>query len=55
MDSRVMAVCLHNGDEKVFFFTLRGSSCQSNFFRGAKKLHDLNHNFAVSNMVVEIF
>jgi len=50
-----MAVCLINGDEKDFFFMFRGSSCQGDFFRGAKKLHDLNHNFAVSNVVVEIF
>jgi len=56
MDSRVMVVCLCNGNEKDFSFTFRGSSCQSDFFiRGAKKLHDLYHNFAVSNVVVEIF
>ena len=33
----------------------RGSSCQGDFFGGDEKLHDLNHNFAVSNIVVEIF
>jgi len=38
-----------------FFLMFRGSSCQGNFFGGAKKLHDLNHNFVVSNVVVEIF
>jgi len=53
MDSRVMAVCLHNGDEEVFSFTFR--ACQGDFFGGAKKLDDLNHNFAVSNVVVELF
>jgi len=47
--------CLTNGNEEVFSFTFRGSSCQGDFFGGAKKLHDLNHNFAVSNVVVEIF
>jgi len=46
-----MAVCLCNGDKKDFSFTFRGSSCQGNFFGGAKKLHDLKHNFAVSNEI----
>jgi len=55
MDGRVMTICLRNGDEKDFSFTFRGSSCQGDFFGGAKKLHDLYHNFAVSNIVVEIF
>jgi len=54
MDGQVMAVCLINGNGKIFFM-FRGSSCQGNFFGEAKKLHDLNHNFAVSNVVVEIF
>jgi len=48
-----MVVCLHNGDEKDFSFTFRGSSCRGDFFRGAKKLHDLYHNFVVSNVVVD--
>jgi len=30
------------------------SSCQGNFFGGAEELHDLNHNFAASNVVVEL-
>jgi len=55
MDSRVMAVCLCNGDKKDISFTFRGSSCQGDFFQGAKKLHDLYHNFVVSKVVVEIF
>jgi len=55
MDSQVMAICLRNHDEKVFSFTFRGFSCQGDFFRGAEKLHNLNHNFVVSNVVVEIF
>jgi len=55
LDSQVMAICLRNGDEKDFSFTFRGSSCQDNFFGGAKKLHDLYHNLSVSNVVVEIF
>ena len=49
-----MAVSLVNGNGKDFSFMFRGSSCQDNF-GGAKKLHDINHNFAVSNIVVEIF
>jgi len=55
MDGRVMAFCLHNGDGKRLFLHFRGSSCQGNFGGGAEKLHDLNHNFMVSNVVVEIF
>jgi len=55
MDSKVMAVCLLNGDEKDFSFTFRGSSCQGDFFGGAKKSQNLNHNVAVGNVVVEIF
>jgi len=54
MDSRVMAICLTNGDGKDFSFMFRGSSCQGDFFRGAEELHDLDHNFAVTNVVVEI-
>jgi len=51
-----MAFCLHNGDDgKDFSFMFKGSSCQGDFFRGAEELHDLNHNFAVSNVVVELF
>jgi len=50
-----MAICLRNGNKKGFSFTFRGSSCQDDFFGGAEKLHDLYHNFAVSNVVVEIF
>jgi len=55
MGSQVMAICFINSDGKDFSFIFRGSSCQSDFFGGAKELHDLNHNFAVSNVVVEIF
>jgi len=33
----------------------RGSSCQGDFFGGAEELHDLNHKFAVSNMLVKYF
>jgi len=49
-----MAVSLANGDGKEFSFMFRGSSCQGDFFGGAEELHDLNHNFAVSNVVVEL-
>jgi len=49
-----MVVSLVNGDGKDFYLMFRGSSCQGNFFRGAEKLHDLNHNFVVSNIVVEV-
>jgi len=55
MDGQIMVFCLCNGDRKDFSFMFRGSSCQGNFFRGDEKLHDLNHNFVVSNVVVEIF
>jgi len=55
MDGQVMAFCLRNGDKKVFSFTFRDSSCQGDFFGGAKKLHNLNHNFVVSKVVAEIF
>jgi len=55
MDSRLMSFCLCNGNRKDFSFMFRGSSCQGNFFRGDEKLHNLNHNFSVSNVVVEIF
>jgi len=55
MNGRVMAVCLHNDNEKIFSLTFRGSSSQGDFFGGAEKLHNLNHNFAVSNVVVEVF
>jgi len=50
-----MVVCLTNGDGKDFSFTFRSSSCQGNFFGGVEELHDPNHNFVVSNVVVEIF
>jgi len=50
-----MAVCSLNGDGEDFSFMFRGSSCQGNFFCGAEKLHYLNHNFAMSNVVVEMF
>jgi len=50
-----MAVCFINGDWKDFSFVFRGSSCRGDFFREAEELHDLNHNFVVSNVVVEIF
>jgi len=49
-----MAVSLVNGNGKDFSFMFRVSSCQGNFFGGAEELHDLNHNFAVSNIVVEL-
>jgi len=49
-----MAVSLVNGDWKDFSFTFRGFSCQGDFFRGAEELHNLNHNFVVSNVVVEL-
>jgi len=49
-----MAVSLTNGKGKGFSFMFRGSSCQGDFFRGVEELHDLNHNFAVSNVVVEL-
>jgi len=35
-------------------FVSRGSFCQDNFFGGAEELHDLNHNFVVNNVVVEL-
>ena len=54
MDSQVIAVSLANGDGKDFSFIFKGSSCQGNFFGGAEELHNLNHNFAVSNVVVEL-
>jgi len=54
MDGLVMAICFTNGDGKDFSFMFRGSSCLGNFFRGVEELHDLNHNFAVSNVVVKI-
>jgi len=50
-----MTFCLSNGKGKEFFFMFIGSSCEDDFIRGAKELHDLNHNFAVSNVVVELF
>jgi len=49
-----MAVSLANGDWKGFSFMFRGFSCHGDFFGGAEELHDLNHNFAVSNVVVEL-
>jgi len=49
-----MAVFLANGDGKDFSFMFRGSPCQGDFFGGAEELHDLHHNFAVSNVVVEL-
>ena len=54
MDGQVITVCFTNGNGKDFsYFMFRGSSWQGDFFRGTKELHDLNHNFAVSNVVVE--
>jgi len=50
-----MAFCLSNGDEKDFSFMFRGSSSQGDFFRGAEELHNLNHNFSVSNVVLKYF
>jgi len=49
-----MAFCLHNGDTEDLSFMFRGFSCKGDFFEGAEELHDLNHNFAVSNVVVEL-
>jgi len=49
-----MAVSLANGNRKEFSFMFRGFSCQDNFFGGAEELHNLNHNFAVSDVVVEL-
>jgi len=49
-----MAVSLANSDWKDFSFMFRGSSCQGNFFGGAEELHNLNHNFSMSNVVVEL-
>jgi len=48
-----MAISLANDDGKEFSFMFRGSSCQGDFFVGAE-VHNLNHNFAVSNIVVEL-
>jgi len=50
-----MAFCLRNGAGKDFSFMFRDSSCQGNFSGGDEKLHDLNHNFSMSNVVVKIF
>jgi len=49
-----MAFRLSNGDGKDFSFMFRGSFCQGDFFGGAEELHDLNHNFAVNKVVVEL-
>jgi len=49
-----MAVSLANGDGKGFSSIFRSSSCQGDFFGGTEELYDLNHNFAVSNVVVEL-
>jgi len=49
-----MAVSLANGNGKDFPFIFRGSSCQGDFFGGTEELHDLNHNFVVSNVVIEL-
>jgi len=49
-----MAICFANGDRKEFSFMFRGASCQGDF-GGAEELHNLNHNFVVSNVVVKIF
>jgi len=49
-----MAVSLANGNGKEFFFMFRGSSCHGDFFGGTEELHNLNRNFAVSNVVVEL-
>jgi len=49
-----MAISLAIGNGKDFSFMFRDSSYQGNFFGGAEELHDLNHNFAVSNVVVEL-
>jgi len=50
-----MAFVLSNGNGKDFSFTFGGFSCQGDFFGGAEDLHHLNHNFAVGNIVVELF
>jgi len=49
-----MPISLANGNGKDFSFMFRGSSYQGNFFGGAEELHNLNHNFAMSNVVVEL-
>jgi len=49
-----MAVSLANDNGKDFSFMFRGFSFQGDFFGGAEELHNLNHNFAVSNVVVEL-
>jgi len=49
-----MAFCLSNGDGKDFSFMFRDSSYQGDFGGGAEELYDLNHNFSVSNVVVEL-
>jgi len=50
-----MAVYMTNGDGKDFSFTFIGSSCPGKFFEATKELHDLNHNFAVSGIAIELF
>jgi len=42
------------GKDFPLCFMFRGSSCQGDFFGRTEELHDLNHNFAVSNVVVEL-
>jgi len=49
-----MAICLTNGDGKDFFCFI-GSSWQDGFLGGPEKLDYLYHNFAMSNIVVELF
>jgi len=49
-----MAFCLSNGYGKDFSFMFRGSSCQGYFFGGANELHDLDHNFSVNKVMVEL-
>jgi len=54
MDGQVMGFCFTYADGKDFSFMFR-CSCQSDFFKWAKELHNLKQNFVVSNVVVKIF
>jgi len=50
-----MAVSLTNGNGKDFFFTFITSYCQDGFLGGPEESYNLNYNFVVSNIVVELF
>jgi len=49
-----MAFYLSNGDWKEIFFMFVASSSQGDLITGAEELHNLKHNFVVSNVVVEL-